>query len=123
MAQSLALIISSVSLAVVGQLLIKTGMSKIGVVDLQSMVNVKGLVAQIIFSPFVAGGLTLYVLSAVVWLIVLSRVDLSFAYPFAGLGYVMVVLLSRLFLKEDVNLFRWMGVILICSGVIFISKS
>jgi len=122
-AQSLALIIFSVSLAVVGQLLIKTGMSEIGVVGLQNVVNAKGLVTQIIFSPFVAGGLALYVLSAVVWLVVLSRVDLSFAYPFAGLGYVMVVLLSRQFLKEDVNLFRWIGVILICLGVIFISKS
>jgi len=49
-------------------------------------------------------------------------VDLSFAYPFIGLTYVMVLVLSRFILKEDVNLIRWAGAIIITIGVIVISR-
>ncbi|MBU4483303.1 MAG: EamA family transporter, partial [Actinobacteria bacterium] len=66
--------------------------------------------------------LFLYVISAAIWLIVLSAVDLSFAYPFIGFTYVMVLVLSKFILKEDVNPIRWAGALIITIGVIVISR-
>jgi multidrug transporter EmrE-like cation transporter len=57
------------------------------------------------------------VAGTVLWLIVLYRMDLSRAYPFLGLGTVLVVALSRLWLNEHVSLFRWLGVGLIAAGI------
>ncbi|GAI65407.1 unnamed protein product, partial [marine sediment metagenome] len=82
----------------------------------------KQLFFGVIKSPLVISGLFLYVISAAIWLVVLSAVDLSFAYPFIGLTYVMVLILSRFILKEDVNLIRWAGALIITIGVIVISR-
>jgi len=54
--------------------------------------------------------------------VVLSAVDLSFAYPFLGFTYVLVLVLSKFILKEDVSLIRWIGTIIITIGVIVISR-
>ncbi len=78
---------------------------------------------QIIFSPWVFTGLSLAFISALFWLTVLARVDLSFAYPMVSLGYVLVVLLSFLIFKENVTLIRWIGVLVICLGVYLVSRS
>ena len=67
-------------------------------------------------------GLFLYLISAAIWLIVLSTVDLSFAYPFLGFTYVMVLVLSKFILKEDVNPIRWIGALIITAGVVIISR-
>jgi uncharacterized membrane protein len=67
-------------------------------------------------------GLFLYIISAAIWLVVLSAVDLSFAYPFLGFTYVLVLVFSKFILKEDVSLIRWIGTIIITIGVIVISR-
>ena len=55
-------------------------------------------------------------------MIVLSTVDLSFAYPFLGVTYVMILLVSKFILKEDVNPLRWVGALIITAGVVVISR-
>jgi drug/metabolite transporter (DMT)-like permease len=67
-------------------------------------------------------GLFLYFISAAIWLVILSTVDLSFAYPFIGLSYVLVLILSRFILKEEVNPIRWIGAFIITAGVVIISR-
>lgn len=62
-------------------------------------------------------GLFFYFVSAVIWMIVLSRVDLSFAYPIIGINFVLVLLVSRYFLGEHVGPIRWIGAIIIFLGV------
>ncbi|MDO8886361.1 EamA family transporter [Candidatus Oleimmundimicrobium sp.] len=123
MNKSLLLILVSVCLAVAGQILLKIGMTQVGVIGGSSVVNWRETLLKIIVVPQVWLGLLLYVISAISWLVVLSRVDLSFAYPFAALGYALVVLVSWVYLKESISLLRWLGVLIICVGVIFIAKS
>ena len=60
--------------------------------------------------PFVWGGLLLFGISAIVWLVVLSRASLSFAYPFASLTYVLILLFDQFVLKDEVPALRWGGV-------------
>ena len=74
-------------------------------------------------SPVVWGGLVLFGLSAVVWLFALSRVELSFAYPFAALGYVIIVLASLTVLHESVPPLRWAGVAFIIAGIILVART
>ncbi len=119
---SILLILFSISIAVAGQILIKIGINHIGIVNFSGLEALKQLFFGVIKSPLVISGLFLYVISAAIWLVVLSAVDLSFAYPFIGLTYVMVLILSRFILKEDVNLIRWAGAIIITIGVIVISR-
>jgi len=68
-------------------------------------------------------GMLTFVVSTGSHLLVLSRVDLSFAYPFLSLAYVVVTVYAYLVFKEDVNLYRVAGVALICLGTILISRS
>ena len=81
-----------------------------------------GLFSGIIRSPMVLTGLFLYFISAAIWLVILSTVDLSFAYPFIGFTYVMVLVLSKFILKEEVNPLRWAGAFIITAGVVIISR-
>ncbi len=58
-----------------------------------------------------------------IWTVVLSKLDLSLAYPMVSMSYVLVVFLSWLILKEPVNVMRIAGLVVICGGVLLISRS
>jgi drug/metabolite transporter (DMT)-like permease len=78
--------------------------------------------------PLMAGNIFLwlafccYGLSIVLWMAVLSRVEVSFAYVFSSLGYILVILLGALFLKEHISLIRAAGIAVVCAGVIIVAK-
>jgi uncharacterized membrane protein len=57
------------------------------------------------------------------WLVVLYRMEVSKAFPFLSLGTVLVLLVSRFYLRETISATRWMGVGLIISGIILLSRS
>jgi drug/metabolite transporter (DMT)-like permease len=69
------------------------------------------------------GGLVLFGLSAVVWLFVLSRTSLSFAYPFAALTYLIIVAVDRFVLHEEVPPLRWVGVGCIMAGIVLVART
>ncbi|MCF8468098.1 MAG: EamA family transporter [Sneathiella sp.] len=74
-------------------------------------------------SPFVWFGLIIYALSVALWLWVLSKVDLSVAYPFVGLGFVVTMLFGILLLNENVTPMRIIGTVLIVGGCVLVGKS
>ncbi len=116
----IVLVFINVFLGVVGQFLIKKGMNAIG-----DTVTKNGLTffLQAFTSPFVLGGLVFYGVSLLIWLVVLSKVNLSLAYPLISISYVLVLLVSWIFLNEVVPPLRWLGVGLIIAGVFFISRT
>jgi undecaprenyl phosphate-alpha-L-ara4N flippase subunit ArnE len=59
----------------------------------------------------------------IIWSTILSKIDLSVAVPIASFSYILVALVSILFLHETITLLRWMGIFLILTGVIFVSVS
>lgn len=119
---SILLILISICFAVGGQLLLKIGINRIGINDFGSFGALGGFFTGIIKSPQVIVGLLLYVVSAAIWMIVLSTVDLSFAYPFVGFTYVLILIISKFILKEDVNPLRWIGALIITAGVVVLSR-
>lgn len=120
--KSILLILISISIAVGGQILLKIGMNRIGSVALNSMGAIGHLFLSVLKSPIILIGLFMYVISAALWLIVISAVDLSFAYPFIGLTYVLILIVSKFILKESVNPVRWIGAAIITIGVVVISR-
>jgi multidrug transporter EmrE-like cation transporter len=115
-------ILLSVTLAAVAQLTLKTGVDRITVnghsgIELSQPIASAIRVAK---QPMIWLGLALFGVSAVFWLVVLSRVSLSFAYPFAALTYVLILLADRLILHVRVPGLRWVGVALIMSGIVMV---
>ena len=78
---------------------------------------------SIVETPAVWGGLVLFGISALIWLAVLSRASLSFAYPFVSLTYVLILLFDRFVLHQQVGLLRWAGVAFIVTGIVLVAQT
>jgi uncharacterized membrane protein len=115
------MILLCVFLGSAGQLSLKHGMTSVGRFGGNTQL-VDGFV-RAFSNPFVAGGFLCYGLSSLIWMVILSRGPLSWAYPMISMGYVIVVILSRVLLKEDVSAIRVVGTLVICAGVILVSRS
>jgi multidrug transporter EmrE-like cation transporter len=114
--KTVALIVLSVTLAVTGQIFLKHGVSTEGPIT-----GLNRALLTTIFKPFVLLGLFFYSLSSVFWLVVLSRTELSYAYPMVALGYVLVFFLSWWFFDDKVTWVRVAGLVLICVGVVLVA--
>ena len=121
----IGLILISVFLAALAQLTLKHGMNQVtgGGAEPLSLREPAHTVQRIVTNLSVLGGFALFVLSASVWLIVLSRTSLSFAYPFASLTYVLILVFDRFVLKESISPTRYGGVALIIAGLVLISRT
>lgn len=120
--KNILLILFSVSLAVFGQLFLKKGMLAIGEIPL-NFATPFFLLSRIFSSFKLFLGFSLFGLSSIVWLVVLSKVELSFAYPMVSMGYILTILLSWKYLGEAISPLRWLAVLIICSGVFLLSRS
>lgn len=119
----LALALASIGLGAVAQLLFKLGM---GAPAMQAAIARGGpgpVLGAVLASPWVIGGLALYGVGTVMWLAVLSRAELSQAYPFVGLSFVATAALGVLVLGEAMPAARVAGVVLIVAGVVLVGRS
>jgi len=121
-AMLIALILFSVALAAVAQLTLKHGVNQVtassGVLRFDA-----DSVRDLVTTPSVWAGLALFGLSAIVWLAVLSRTSLSFAYPFASLTYVLILLADRFVLDQGVPALRYAGVLFIIVGIVLVAQT
>lgn len=112
-------ILSAMILIASAQIILKYALNKIGTLPLNNI----PLTLNLIFSNIlILFGLILMILSSFFWLIALSKMDLSFVYPFMGLNYVAIVILSGLLFKENINTFRTIGVITILFGTFLMAR-
>ena len=115
-------ILIAVAGSAVGQILLKMGMNKMGPLTLTVNEFIHTL-WRMLTNPYVVVGLGIYVLGTVFWLAALSRVDLSFAYPFASLSYIIMLVASALLFKEEITPMRLAGTLVVGVGVLLISRS
>jgi drug/metabolite transporter (DMT)-like permease len=118
----LALITLDVALNVTGQLSLKHGMNKLGNFAV-SLNTLPAVFFQAAFNPYVLLGLLCYGLGFMVWLIVLAKAEVSYAYPLISLGYVFTAILARLLIGEAVSVTRMAGILVICLGVFLVARS
>lgn len=118
--RDIALILANVMLTVLGHTMLKQGMSQVGRVtgDLEV---IRRAFLKAASNPFVICGLLVFAFTSMLWLVVLSRVPLSIAYPMLSLSYVFAILVSWLVFKEHIPWTRVLGAAIICGGVYLVS--
>ena len=115
-------ILGSVIFTVCGQASLKYGVTAVGSVVKNGHVDIIQYL-HVYSNKIVLLGIGAYVIGGFLWFYSLSLNELSFAYPFLSLNYILILFISILYFNESVNLIRWLGVSVICLGVIIISRS
>lgn len=121
----LGFILVSVTLSAVAQLTLKHGINQVTAHGAQplSLKDPAGAAARVASNIGIWLGLLTFGVSAVVWLVVLSRASLSFAYPFASLTYVIILMFDRYVLGQQITGLRYGGVALIVAGIVLVSRT
>lgn len=120
---TLLLIVANVALTSLAQISLKAGMIAPEVTRaLAEGLRLPSLVT-VLLHPWVFLGLAMYGGAALVWLLVLSRIEVSLAYPFVGLGFLVTMVLAWLFLGETVSVPRIAGTLLIAAGIVVLART
>lgn len=117
---NIVLILVSVFFNSLAQILIRKGMLNIGEVNMDNLLQHIGAMAG---SLWLWGAMVSFVVSIVLWMQVLSKVEVSFAYPFNGVGYVLTTLTCHYLFGESLSAMRMLGIAVICLGVWLVAKS
>jgi multidrug transporter EmrE-like cation transporter len=104
----------SIALGATGQFLFRLGMLHYGKV---TVTGIWGQLGSIIFTPTIFLGFSCFGVSSILWLVVISRWELSYAYPLVALGYVLVILYGTFLLQENLTLPKIAGSVLILAGI------
>jgi len=119
----LILILTSVGMTSLAQIVLKAGMNNSAVQQaLQASPGWHTAVA-VVGQPLVMTGLAIYFAAAFVWLLVLARVEVSLAYPFVGLGFIVTMLLAWAIHGDNLSPARIAGTLIIAAGVAVLSRS
>lgn len=121
--QLLGFVLISVTLSALAQIAMKFGMSQPGVQAAMGATDTMRMIWSIVTSPGVVGGVSLYVLSVFFWLRVLSKIDVSLAYPFVSLGFVLTMMFGWLILGESLGPLKIIGTLLVCGGVFLLARA
>jgi multidrug transporter EmrE-like cation transporter len=121
-AASFALVMTGVLLNAAAQLLLKAGTNSVGTFAF-SLENALPVGWRLATEPHIVGGLACYVVSVVVWIMALSRVEVSIAYPMLSVGYVVNAVAAWYLFGEAVSATRLMGIGIIIVGVYIVARS
>jgi multidrug transporter EmrE-like cation transporter len=119
---SFALLLAGVLLNAAAQLLLKAGTNAVGPFEF-STANAVPVGMKLAFEPHIVGGIACYVVSVVVWILALSRVEVSVAYPMLSIGYVVNAVAAYYLFGEAVSATRLVGIGVIILGVFIVARS
>jgi len=105
----------------VNQTFLKSTINSLNFTFSWNLIKLFKFIFKIILTPLVWVGAFFSLASLCIWLFVLSRADLSFAFSADSMHYIFIALSSQLILKEKVGLQRWLGILLIIGGIVFVS--
>jgi drug/metabolite transporter (DMT)-like permease len=123
MLKTVIVMLMAVTAGTVGDILLTKGMKELGDVSAMSLKGIFNAAFQALTSPKLIMGTAMLAVFFFLWLAVLSWEALSVALPMQALNYVLVAFLSQYYLHEAVTPLRWAGTILVCVGVVLITKS
>jgi multidrug transporter EmrE-like cation transporter len=121
-AVSLSLIMTGVLLNAAAQLLLKAGTNAVGRFEF-SMANLLPVGMKLAFEPHIMGGLACYVVSVVVWIMGLSRVPVSIAYPMLSVGYILNAVAAWYLFGESMTAQKLVGIAFIVLGVFLVARN
>ncbi len=117
-----SLLMLGVLLNASAQLLLKAGMTQIGAFEFQ-LSNALPIGLQVASNLPIMLGISAYVISVLVWMLVLSRVDVSIAYPMISIGYVVNAIAAFYLFAEPLSALRVGGIFIILMGVFMVARS
>lgn len=120
---SFAILIGVVAATALAHVLLKVGMNQVGEVGLDEIRSPARLVADLATTPVILVAVPLYAASFVGWVLVLSRIKLSIAYPSLAMMYVLIPLAAWFVLSEPVTRMHWAGIGVIIVGVSLILRA
>lgn len=113
----------SILFGATGALLMKIGAGQLGEIQLDSPHAAAGFVAKMLTNVTVLAGMSMYFLSAAMWLYLLTKLDVSVVQPILSLTYVLTPILAIFFIGESVPLTRWLGILVIVLGVFIVART
>ncbi len=116
------LIVSTSICDTISQLFLKTSINFLNA-DITSIKNIFGFIIRLALIPKVWVGFIFSCLSLFIWLFVLSKADLNFAFSLDSMHYIFIALASSMILKEKVEFKRWIGTILVVLGIVLVTLS
>jgi multidrug transporter EmrE-like cation transporter len=119
---SFSLVMAGVLLNAAAQLLLKAGTTRVGEFAF-TLDNVGPVGWRLATSPHIAAGLACYAVSVVVWILALSRVPVSIAYPMLSVGYVVNALAAWYLFGESLSMQKLVGIAFIVIGVFLVARS
>lgn len=117
----LILVLSAVILNSIAQLVLKAGTNSLGILLLPDK-NIIYSIIRIIFQPYIFTGLFLYIFSFGVWIFVLSKLEVSVAYPLLSIGYLFSLILAWFFFGEVITFNKSLGILFLMVGTFFITR-
>ncbi len=106
-----------------GQIAMKSGMNQVGEINSLGQLLRFDTLLHIFTNPRILIGVGCYGISALLWLAALSTLNVSFMYPFMSLAYVITAVVAFVFLKENVALIQWLGILLVMGGCFMIARA
>ena len=119
---ALGLALFCILLAVAGQTVMKLAIVRSGGMPVLEL-GIGGLAQKFLEVPYIVLGFAAYGASSILWLQVLTDLDFSVAFPLVSISYVLALFLGHFLFGEHVGFSRILGVLLICSGVLFVIRS
>ena len=113
-------VLISALLAVIAQLSFKRGVQHLGITEKQKHLR---SMTRLLFGRYVFIGFLMYAISTIFWLIALSKLELSYAFPFISLALVLTSVFGALFFSEKLSFYRKLGIGIICVGILLIAQS
>jgi len=121
-AVSFALLLLGVCLNAAAQLLLKAGTNAVGQFEFSAQ-NIVPVGMKLALEPHILGGLSCYVVSVVVWIMGLSRVEVSVAYPMLSIGYVINAVAAWYLFGESITAQKLVGIAFIIGGVFLVTRN
>jgi drug/metabolite transporter (DMT)-like permease len=115
-------ILVSVTMSAVAQIALKSGMASPGMREALAVGGIARIGAAVLTQPFVLLGLAIYGAGVLIWLYVLTMVDVSKAYPFVSLGFILTLVMGATLLHEPVTTIRVVGTCIVCLGVVLVAQ-
>jgi drug/metabolite transporter (DMT)-like permease len=112
----------SISFAVASQLITKWQMSKVVIEDTMGIFDKFLFAFYMLINPYILLSIFLTLLSGLSWMLVMSKFDISYAYPYTALGFGFVLFFSYILFNESISIYKLLGVSLIMFGIFIISK-
>lgn len=121
--QIVSMIVVSILLSSAAQLLLKHGASSPSLQKAIYSHSILNLLHAMMVTPQIILGLACFGLSLILWIVILSRTEVSFAYPFVALGICLTILAGWFFFNETLSMIRLVGVAIVVAGVITVANS